>query len=220
MSNRTLNMNDSLYQYMLETSLREDPVQKSLRDMTARMEWSQMQIAPEQGQFMALLVKLMAATRILEIGVFTGYSSLTMAMAMPDDGRLMACDVNREWTDLARQFWQQAGVEDKIDLRLAPAVETLATLLDDGHEESYDMAFIDADKENYDRYYELCLQLLRPGGLVIIDNTLWGGDVANDDIQDADTRAIRALNLKLQSDLRVDMSLLPLADGLTLVRKK
>jgi len=219
MSKRTLNMTDSLYEYLLDTSLRENAILKKLREHTAKLENSRMQIAPEQGQFMALLVKLIGARRTLEVGVFTGYSSLATALALPADGKLVACDVNREWTDLARQFWQQAGVEQKIDLHLAPATDTLNQLLAQGQQSSFDFVFIDADKENYDRYYELCLQLLRPGGLMAIDNTLWGGDVANEQVQDADTRAIRALNKKLQSDSRIDMSHLPIADGLTLALK-
>ena len=219
MSNRTLSMTDELYDYLLTTSLRETPVQKNLREHTAGMEGSQMQIAPEQGQFMALLIRLMNAHKVLEVGVFTGYSSLSMALALPGQGKLLACDVNAEWTDVARQFWRQAGVEDRIDLRLAPAVDTLKGLIESGQQAAYDFAFIDADKENYDQYYELCLQLIRPGGLVVIDNTLWGGDVADPRIQDTDTRAIRALNEKIAADSRVDMSQLPIADGLTLVRK-
>lgn len=219
MSNRTLSMTDHLYDYLLNTSLRENEVQKKLREHTAGMENSQMQIAPEQGQFMGFLVRLMGARRALEVGVYTGYSSLAVALAMPEQGRLVACDINREWADVARRFWQQAGIDQKIDLHLAPADETLRGLLEQGQQSSFDFAFIDADKENYDVYYELCLQLLRPGGLLVIDNTLWGGDVANEQVQDADTRAIRALNKKLQTDTRIDMSHLPIADGLTLVRK-
>jgi caffeoyl-CoA O-methyltransferase len=219
MSNRTLSMTDSLYDYLLNTSLRETEIQKKLRLQTASMEGSQMQIAPEQGQFMGFLVRLMGVRRALEVGVYTGYSSLAVALAMPEQGRLVACDINLEWTDVARRFWQQAGIDQKIDLHLAPAAEILNRLLEQGQHSSYDFAFIDADKENYDQYYELCLRLLRPGGLMVIDNTLWGGDVADDQVQDADTRAIRALNKKLQTDTRIDMSHLPIADGLTLVRK-
>jgi caffeoyl-CoA O-methyltransferase len=219
MSNRTLSMTDSLYDYLLNTSLRETEIQKKLRLQTASMEGSQMQIAPEQGQFMGFLVRLMGVRRALEVGVYTGYSSLAVALAMPEQGRLVACDINLEWTDVARRFWQQAGIDQKIDLHLAPAAEILNRLLEQGQHSSYDFAFIDADKENYDQYYELCLRLLRPGGLMVIDNTLWGGYVADDQVQDADTRAIRALNKKLQTDTRIDMSHLPIADGLTLVRK-
>lgn len=219
MSNRTLNLTDQLYQYMLGVSVKETAVQKTLRTATQSMQQSQMQIAPEQGQFMAFLVKLMGARKCLEVGVFTGYSALSVAQALPADGEIIACDVNQEWTDMARTYWRSAGVENKIDLRIAPALETLQQLLDQGEQSSFDFAFIDADKTNYDRYYELSLRLLRSGGVIVIDNTLWGGDVADIRVQDEDTRAIRELNKKLLHDRRVDMTLLPVADGLTLVRK-
>jgi predicted O-methyltransferase YrrM len=219
MSNRTLNLTEQLYQYLLDVSVKETAVQKTLRIATQGMQQSNMQIAPEQGQFMAFLVKLTGARKCLEIGVFTGYSALSVAQALPADGKIIACDVNQEWTDMARTYWRNAGVEKKIDLRIAPAIETLQQLLDDGGQSSFDFAFIDADKTNYDRYYESTLRLLRSGGLIVIDNTLWGGDVANIRVQDEDTRAIRELNKKLLNDRRVDMTLLPVADGLTLVRK-
>ncbi len=219
MSNRTLNLTEQLYQYLLDVSVKETAVQKTLRIATQGMQQSNMQIAPEQGQFMSFLVKLTGARKCLEIGVFTGYSALSVAQALPADGKIIACDVNQEWTDMARTYWRNAGVEKKIDLRIAPAVETLQQLLDDGGQSSFDFAFIDADKTNYDRYYESTLRLLRSGGLIVIDNTLWGGDVANIRVQDEDTRAIRELNKKLLNDRRVDMTLLPVADGLTLVRK-
>lgn len=219
MSNRTLNLTDQLYQYVLDVSVKESAVQKTLRTATQSMQQSNMQIAPEQGQFMAFLVKLIGARKCLEIGVFTGYSALSVAQVLPSDGKIIACDVNQEWTDMARTYWRNAGVEKKIDLRIAPAVETLQQLLDDAGQSSFDFAFIDADKANYDRYYEMTLRLLRSGGLVVIDNTLWGGDVADIRVQDEDTRAIRELNKKLLHDRRVDMTLLPVADGLTLVRK-
>lgn len=219
MSNRTLNLTDQLYQYVLDVSVKETAVQKTLRTATQSMQQSNMQIAPEQGQFMAFLVKLIGARKCLEIGVFTGYSALSVAQVLPSDGKIIACDVNQEWTDMARTYWRNAGVEKKIDLRIAPAVETLQQLLDDAGQSSFDFAFIDADKANYDRYYEMTLRLLRSGGLVVIDNTLWGGDVADIRVQDEDTRAIRELNKKLLHDRRVDMTLLPVADGLTLVRK-
>ena len=219
MSNRTLNLTDQLYQYILDVSVEETAVQKTLRAATQGMQQSQMQIAPEQGQFMAFLVKLMGARKCLEVGVFTGYSALSVAQALPADGKIIACDVNQEWTDMARTYWRSAGVENKIDLRIAPALETLQQLLDQGEQASFDFAFIDADKANYDRYYELSLRLLRSGGVIVIDNTLWGGDVADIRVQDDDTRAIRELNKKLLHDRRVDMTLLPVADGLTLVRK-
>lgn len=219
MSNRTLNLTEQLYQYLLDVSVKETAVQKTLRIATQGMQQSNMQIAPEQGQFMSFLVKLTGARKCLEIGVFTGYSALSVAQALPADGKIIACDVNQEWTDMARTYWRNAGVEKKIDLRIAPAVETLQQLLDDGGQSSFDFAFIDADKTNYDRYYELTLRLLRSGGLIAIDNTLWGGDVADIRVQDEDTRAIRELNKKILHDRRADMTLLPVADGLTLVRK-
>jgi predicted O-methyltransferase YrrM len=219
MSNRTLNLTDKLYQYILNVSVKETAVQKTLRTATQGMQQSQMQIAPEQGQFMAFLVKLIGARKCLEVGVFTGYSALSVAQALPADGKVIACDVNQEWTDMARTYWRSAGVENKIDLRIAPALETLQQLLDQGEQSSFDFAFIDADKANYDRYYELSLRLLRSGGLIVIDNTLWGGDVADIRVQDEDTCAIRELNKKILHDRRVDMTLLPVADGLTLVRK-
>ena len=179
-----------------------------------------MQIAPEQGQFMALLVELIGARRIIEIGTFTGYSALCMAEAMPVDGRLICCDLSEEWTGIARGFWREAGVAERIDLRLAPALETLDALLAQGGEGQFDMAFIDADKGNYTRYFDRCLTLVRPGGLILFDNTLWDGRVADPDDQDEDTRAIRALNDRLLGDQRVTLSLVPIGDGLTLARKR
>jgi O-methyltransferase len=215
----TLNL-QSLYGYLLENSLRDDPLQRELRDETAQEEFAQMQIAPEQGQFLALLVKLTGARRILEIGTYTGYSSLVMARALPRDGYLLCCDVNKKWTDVARRYWQRAGVADRIELKLAPAAETLQSLLDSGQQRSFDLAFIDADKENYSLYYELCLRLLKPNGLIVVDNTLWSGRVADPLVNDTDTRAIRAFNRKLRDDQRVDVSLIPMADGITLARKR
>ncbi len=221
MSNRTIVMNDTVYDYLQAVSVRETPVQTRLREKTTKMgRVSGMQISPEQGQFMGLLIELTGAKRLLEVGTFTGYSALCCAMALPADGKLVACDINIEWTKMARQAWEEANVADKIDLRLAPAADTLNTLLADGQENTFDMAFIDADKKNYDTYYELCLRLLRPGGLVVIDNVLWDGDVANDQVQDEDTLALRALNAKLFTDERVTLSMLPVGDGLTLARKR
>ena len=179
-----------------------------------------MQIAPEQGQFMALLARLMGARRALEVGVFTGYSALAVALALPQDGRLVACDVSAEWTAVARRYWAEAGGAHKIALHLAPALETLAALRAGGEEGTYDLAFIDADKVNYGAYYEACLALLRPGGLVLVDNVLWGGAVADPAVQDAETRAIRAFNERLHGDPRVDLAVLPVGDGLTLARKR
>jgi O-methyltransferase len=220
MSNRTIPIDDRLYGYLLEHSLRESAVKRRLREATASLGPSSMQIAPEQGQFMALLVELIGARRIIEVGTFTGYSALCMAEAMPDDGLLICCDISDEWTGIARGFWREAGVEQRIDLRLAPALETLDALLAEGLEGQLDMAFIDADKPNYTNYFERCLTLLRRGGLMLVDNTLWGGCVADPEDRDEDTRAIRALNDRLLGDERVTLSLVPIGDGLTLVRKR
>ena len=220
MTRRTLNLDDALYDYLLETSLREPEVLRRLRAETGRMEKAQMQIAPEQGQFMALLVRLLGARRTIEVGVFTGYSTLAVACALPEDGRIVACDVSEEWTAVARRYWHEAGVDHKVDLHLAPAAETLQAQLDAGKTEAFDFAFIDADKHRYDRYYEQCLDLLRPGGLVALDNVLWGGRVADPQAADADTAALQALNMKLRQDPRIDLSMVPIADGLTLARKR
>ena len=215
-----LGLSEALYDYILSVSLREADVLRRLREETARMPLAIMQIAPEQGQFMALIVELMGAKRTLEVGVFTGYSSLAVALALPDDGHITACDVSEEWTAIARRYWAEAGVAHKIDLRLAPAIETLDALLVDGQAGSYDFAFIDAEKTEYADYYERVLQLLRQGGLVAIDNVLWNGAVADPTDDKEDTNAIRAFNEKLRDDDRVSLSLLPLADGLTLARKR
>ena len=220
MSNRTLNLSDPLYEYMLSVSLREPQVLRRLREETARDEMARMQVAPEQGQFMALLVELTGARQALEIGVFTGYSALCIAQSLPEEGRLVACDISETWTRTARRYWREAGVEHKIDLRVAPAADTLEALVEQGNASRFDFAFIDADKANYDLYYERCLQLIRPGGLIAIDNVLWGGAVIDTSDQDADTVAIRALNTKLHGDDRVAISLVPIADGLTLLRKR
>jgi caffeoyl-CoA O-methyltransferase len=219
MSRRTLNVDDVLYRYLLDQSLREHPAQTALRAATAGHPHAGMQISPEQGQFMALLVKLLGARRTLEIGVFTGYSALSVALALPDDGKVLACDVSDEYTRVGRPFWERAGVAQKIDLQLGPARATLDARLAAGEAAQYDFAFIDADKQSYDAYYERCLQLLRPGGLIAIDNTLWSGKVAHPST-DADTLALQSLNAKLHDDRRVDLSLLPIGDGLTLARKR
>jgi len=219
MSNQTINLDDKLYQYLLDVSLREDPVLKALRDETAQMDRSIMQIAPEQGQFMAMLAMLTNTRRYIEVGVFTGYSSLVVAKALPQDGEIIACDVSEEWTSVARRYWRKAGVDEKIKLHLAPADQTLQALLDQGQAESFDLAFIDADKTNYATYFELVLQLLRPGGLVLIDNVLWDGAVADPSNQEDDTVALRALNEALLTDQRVDISMVPIGDGLTMARK-
>ncbi|MGA2551330.1 MAG: class I SAM-dependent methyltransferase [Burkholderiaceae bacterium] len=219
MSSRTLNLDERLYGYLLDHSLREEPAQTALRETTRRHQHGGMQISPEQGQFMALLVRLLGARRTLEIGVFTGYSALTVALALPEDGRLLACDISDEYTRVGRPYWKQAGVEHKIELVLGPARETLDARLRGGEASSYDFAFIDADKTGYDAYFERCLKLIRPGGLIAIDNVLWGGAVAGK-ASDPDTQALQALNEKLHTDERVDLSLLPIGDGLTLARKR
>lgn len=220
MSPQTLNLTPDVYRYLLQHSLREPDILRALRQETQTMPGAQMQIAPEQGQFMAFLVQLMGARRTLEIGVFTGYSSLAVALALPPDGYLLACDVNPDTTQIARRYWEKAGVAHKIDLRLAPAKETLATLLTQGQTNYYDFAFIDADKENYWTYYEQCLQLVRPGGLIMVDNVLWSGAVADPTVQDRSTQAIREFNHKLHQDERINLTMLPLADGVTLAWKR
>ena len=220
MSRSSINLDDALYEYMLGVSLREADLLAQLREETARDPMARMQIAPEQGQFMAWLLKLMGASRGIEVGVFTGYSSLCAALAMGEQSYLLACDNSEEWTTVARRYWARAGIEDRIELRLAPALQTLDAALADGQAGSFDYAFIDADKENYAGYYERCLQLLRPGGVILIDNVLWDGRVVDPKEDDADTRAIRALNNALHDDERIDLSLVPIADGLSLCRKR
>jgi predicted O-methyltransferase YrrM len=219
-SNRTIALTDALHEYLLAVSLREPPLLRELRAETASLPKANMQIAPEQGQFMALLVRLAGARRCLEIGVFTGYSSLSVALALPDDGRIVACDVSEEWTSMARRYWRAAGVEHRIDLRLAPALETLDGLIASGERGSYDLVFIDADKARYADYYERSLELLRAGGLVVVDNTLWSGRVLDPAMTDADTVALRSFNERLHADERIDLSLVPIGDGLTLARKR
>ncbi|UUY07948.1 class I SAM-dependent methyltransferase [Pseudomonas sp. J452] len=220
MTQRTLNLDDNLYQYLLDVSLRETPLLKRLRDETAQLASAHWQIAPEQGQFMALLVQLTGAKRILEIGTFTGYSALCMAAAMPVDGQLICCDLPGDYNAIARRYWYEAGVAERIELRLAPALETLNALERGGQGESFDLIFIDADKANYPVYLEHALVLARQGGLILFDNVLWSGRVLEQNPDSADTRAIQALNRTLKSDRRVDLSLLPLGDGLTLCRKR
>ena len=212
MSNKTLNLTEQLHQYLLDVSLREPEILKTLREETASLPSANMQISPEQGQFMALLVQLMGAKNTIEVGVYTGYSALAVAMAI-------ACDISEEYTSVARRYWMQAGISEKICLRLAPATETLSSLIEGGKSSTFDFAFIDADKENYARYFELCFELLRPGGLIAVDNVLWNGAVIDSDNQDVDTCAIRAFNQQLLSDNRVTISMVPIADGLTLARK-
>jgi predicted O-methyltransferase YrrM len=219
MSNRSIGLEPALYDYLLSASLREPAALARLRAETAGHPRVNMQIAPEQGQFMALLVKLMGAKRCIEVGVFTGYSSLAVALALPPTGRIVACDVSEEYTQIARRHWEAAGVAGRIDLRIAPALDTLDGLLEAG-DGGYDFAFIDADKGAYADYYDRLLALLRPGGLIAVDNTLWDGDVADAANQEPDTVAIRAFNEKLRDDERVDLSLVPIGDGLTLARKR
>jgi predicted O-methyltransferase YrrM len=220
MSNHTIKVDDALYDYILRVSVRELPLLRELREETAALPNSSMQISPEQGQLMYLLVKLIGARRCLEIGVFTGYSSLCVAMALPEDGQLIACDSSEEWTDIARRYWHRAGLQNKIELRLAPALRTLEQLLRDHEQAQYDFVFIDADKTNYLNYYEAAFKLLRPGGLIAVDNTLWGGSVTDSNDDSESTKAIRAFNEALYADPRVDLSLVPIGDGLTLARKR
>ena len=220
MSNRTLPLDDRLYSYLLEHSLRENPVQRRLRERTLTHEMGRMQIAPEQGQFMALLAELIGARRAIEIGTFTGYSALCVAQALPADGRLVCCDISDEWTAIGIPFWKEAGVAGRIDLRIAPALETLDALAREIETAGFDLAFVDADKENYLSYYERCLPLLRPGGLLLFDNTLWNGAVADSEDQSADTVALREFNESLHRDGRISLSLVPIGDGLTLARKR
>lgn len=220
MSNRTISLNDALYDYIIQHTLREAPVLQELRAATAQLgDIKRMQISPEQGQFMALLVQLTGARHLLEVGTFTGYSTLACALALPEGGQVVACDLSAEWTQLGQQYWHKAGVQNKIHLKLGPAADTLHSLLANGQANHFDWMFIDADKGGYDTYYELGLQLVRPGGLILIDNVLWGGDVVNPDSTDEDTQAIRRLNAKLAHDPRISISLLPIGDGLTLARK-
>jgi caffeoyl-CoA O-methyltransferase len=220
MSSQKTELNAELHQYMLGVSLREPEILGRLREETAALPNAGMQISPEQGQLIALLLKLMRAKRTIEVGVFTGYSSLITALALPEAGELVACDVSEAFTAVAQRYWQEAGVAHKIHLHLAPATETLARLLDAGEANQFDFAFIDADKENYDAYYEHCLQLVRPGGLIAIDNVLWHGRVLDAHDQSSDTQAIRTINQKLHTDERVELSLVPIGDGLTLARKR
>jgi caffeoyl-CoA O-methyltransferase len=218
MANRTIGISDDLAAYVRNVGTREPDVLARLRDETAALPNSQMQVAPEEGAFLAMLAELTGTRRYLEIGTFTGYSSTAIALALPDDGRVVCCDISEEYTAVARRAWVEAGVDHKVTLEIGPAVETLDRLISEGHESSYDMAFIDADKSSYDDYYEGCLRLVRPGGLIAVDNVLWGGRVVDDEADDKDTLAIRALNDKIAADERVSMVLLPVADGVTLAR--
>ena len=218
MSCRPLEIDENLYSYLLQVSVTETAAQTALRELTQAHEHASMQIAPDQGQFMALLVKLLGVRQIIEVGTFTGYSALTMAQALPEGGKVVCCDISDEYTSMGRPFWEQAGVASRIDLRIAPALETLDALVEAGKQGQFDLAFIDADKENYDSYYERCLLLVRPGGVILFDNTLWNGQVADASFSDADTVALRKLNADLKQDDRVDIALATIADGLTLAR--
>ncbi len=220
MSNQTLNLDAALYDYLLRHSLREPPVLAALRQETAQHPMGQMQIAPEQGQFMALLVELIGAKRTLEIGVFTGYSALAVALALPREGEVVACDVSEDYTAIAQRYWQQAGVAAKINLRIAPALDTLDGLIAAGEADQFDFAFIDADKSSYDDYYERALVLVRSGGLIVLDNMLWSGRVADPTDTSRRTQTLRDLNEKLHQDSRISLSLVPIADGLALARKR
>lgn len=212
-----LQITNTLYDYMLDISLREHKTLRALREETAKLPLALMQVAPEQAQFLQLMVRLLGARKILEIGTFTGYSALAMALALPEDGQLITCDINTQWTDMAHPYWQKAGVADKIDLRISPALKTLNTLLNEGHQHTFDFIFIDADKTNYVEYYELSLQLIKPRGLIAIDNIFWAGDVINPLDTGAQTREIRKLNAHIKADDRVYTSLLAIADGLFLI---
>jgi len=219
MARRSFGLDDRLYDYLVTHGTRESPVARRLREEThAAVRGAGMQIGPDQAALMALLARLVGARRALEIGTFTGYSALAVARALPADGRLVCCDVSAEWTAIARRYWAEAGLADKIELRLAPALESLAALRREGADGSFDFAFIDADKDNYDAYYEQCLALVRRGGLIAIDNVLWSGRVLDGQDRSADTLALRALNAKLAADERVDLAMLGIGDGLTLAR--
>lgn len=220
MSSRTTPLTEGLHQYLLDSSLRESETARALREYTATLPEHNMQIAPEQGQFMQMLARLMNATSYIDVGVFTGYSSLVMAEVLGKEGRILACDESETWTRIARDYWQQAGLAEHIQLALGPALETLRHGLNQGDADQWDMAFIDADKQEYTAYYEACLRLVRPGGLILVNNTLWHGQVADPQAQDAETLAIRRFNEYLQEDDRIDLSLVPIGNGLTLCRRR
>ncbi len=219
MTRRTTELTDDLYDYLVEVSVRESDILRRLREETGRLENARMQISPEQGQFMNLLASVMGARNALEVGTFTGYSALCVALALPDDGRLIACDIDEEWPSFGRRYWAEAGVSHKIEFRPGRASETLASLIAEGREGDFDFIFIDADKKGLDDYYEKSLRLVRRGGLIAVDNTLWGGKVVDSDVNDDATMAIRGFNAKMTDDRRVSMSLVPIGDGLTLARK-
>ena len=220
MGRQTLQLSDAVYQYLQDHSLRESDVLRRLREETATLKEARMQLSPEQGQLLTFLAELTGARKAIEVGTFTGYSALCVASALPNDGCLIACDVSETWTAIGQRYWEEAGVDSKIDLRIAPALETLDELLAAGEAGSYDFALIDADKENYKAYYERILLLLRSGGLLLVDNVLWSGKVADPDHTEESTLAIRAFNRKVHADDRVSLSMLPIGDGMTLVRKR
>jgi len=220
MANRTINLNDELYDYLLEMGLREPDVLRALREATEKEELSVMRSAPEQCQLMAMLIRLTGTRRVIEVGTYTGYATLWMALALPDDGQVVTCDISERWSFVARRFWEQAGVEKRVSLQLRPALETLNALLLHDEAEQFDFAFIDADKENYEHYFECCLKLIKSGGLIVIDNVLWGGSVIDQDNQSSATQAIRSFNRKLKSDSRIDLVMLPVADGMTIAMKR
>lgn len=220
MSSKTIQITDDLYNYLLSVSLREPVILRELREETSTMPRANMQISPEQGQFMALLIELLGAKKTLEVGVFTGYSALWVALTLPAEGQMVACDISPEWTSVAQRYWQRAGVANKIDLRLGPAIQTLDQLIEAGEAGSFDFAFIDADKEGYEGYYQRALELLRPGGLIAVDNVLRNGRVIDPSFTDEDTGAIRAFNSARLHDEQVTLSMVPIADGLTLARKR
>jgi predicted O-methyltransferase YrrM len=220
MSARTFTLSEPLHEYLLHVSVRELPLLAQLRQETAALPNATMQISPEQGNLMSLLVRMTGARRSLEVGVFTGYSSLCVALALPPDGILTACDISKDYTAVARRYWKDAGVDGKIDLRLGAALKTLDGLIKEGRADWYDFAFIDADKRNYPGYYERALVLLRPGGVLAVDNVLWSGKVADPTVRDDDTIAIRTFNEELARDERIDISVIPIGDGLTIARKR
>lgn len=220
MSNRTLSIDDRLYDYLCDVAVNEPALLRQLREETAQIEYSEMQISPEQGQFMTLLIKLMGAKRAIEIGTYTGYSSICVASAMPDNGKLICCDISPQWTAIAEKYWALAKLDNKIELHTQPAEKTLQRLLDEGAEKSFDFVFIDADKQNYIMYYEMALRLLRKGGIIAVDNTLWSGAVADPENMEPGTRAIRRFNEMVKEDNRVSKSTLTIGDGLTLILKE
>lgn len=220
MANRTIGLDEKLHDYLLQVGLREPEVLQRLREATANEEAAVMRSAPEQGQFMAMLLRLMGAKRAIEVGTYTGYATLWLALALPDDGQIVTCEIDQRWSFIAHRFWEEAGVQGKVRLHLGPALKTLDELLAEGQAGEFDFAFIDADKVNYSHYFERCLQLVRTGGLIAVDNVLWGGSVVDPAKRDAATRAIRDFNAALASDARVDIAMLPVADGLTLARKR